>query len=95
MYRRDIQPIFDAQCILCHGKQGRFKRGGLDVTSYDVLMAGGDSGTVVVPGDAASSLIVKRIRGVIPPQMPRGGLPLSDDEITRIMTWVDEGALNN
>lgn len=95
LYRRDIQPIFDDQCILCHGKQGRLKRGGLDVTSYDSLMAGGNSGAVIIPGDATKSLLVKRITGVIFPQMPNGVPPISDNEINLIITWIKEGALNN
>ena len=88
-YARDVQPVFAAKCVICHGVLG-----GLDLTSYDALIAGGDSGSNVIPGDAVGSLLVKRIDGTLSPQMPLG-VPLSDQEIGLIKTWIDEGALNN
>ncbi len=88
-YARDVQPILDAKCVICHGSLG-----GLALTSYDGLIAGGDSGPGVTSGDVAGSLLVKRIDGTIPPLMPVG-VPLSDQEIELIKTWIGEGALNN
>lgn len=89
-YLSDIQTIFNAKCINCHGNQG-----GLSLISYTTLMAGGNSGPAVSPGSAANSLLVKRIEGTIPPQMPLGASPLSESEINLIRTWINEGALNN
>lgn len=86
----DIMPIFNARCIVCHGNQG-----GLNITTYNTLMAGGNSGAAVIPDNGAGSLLVKRIDGTIPPQMPVGAPPLSNEEILLIKTWIDEGALNN
>ncbi|MBT5875370.1 MAG: hypothetical protein HOH43_18260 [Candidatus Latescibacteria bacterium] len=89
-FASDIQPIFDLSCVACHGSQG-----GLSLVSYDALITGGNSGTVVMPGNGPGSLLVKRIDGTIPPVMPAGGAPLSADNITLIITWIDEGAFNN
>ena len=58
-------------------------------------MAGGNSGAVVIPTDPDNSLLVKRVEGTIPPQMPLGGSPLTPAEIGRIRQWILEGALNN
>lgn len=86
----DIKPIFDSECITCHGGAG-----GLDLESYAALMTGGVSGPVVIPGDGFNSLIIKRLDGRVPPQMPQNAPPLTQPEIDRISTWIDEGARDN
>ena len=46
-YSTDVQPIFNANCITCHGGSG-----GLFLTSYANLMAGTSAhGPVITPGD--------------------------------------------
>nr|MDQ2731804.1 DUF1549 domain-containing protein [Armatimonadota bacterium] len=90
-YARDIEPIFKANCVKCHG--GETMMGGLrlDVKSY--AMQGGDSGPVIVPGSSEKSLLVQRILGLGgKPQMPKGAAPLSADEIAKIRGWIDGGA---
>jgi mono/diheme cytochrome c family protein len=89
-YRRDIQPIFDRNCVSCHGGQA-----GLYLDSYDRLMAGSARGPVVVPGDPQASELVRRITGQSQPAMPLGRAPLSAAEIEAIVTWIAEGAPNN
>lgn len=89
-YLNDVQPIFDAKCITCHGVLG-----GLNLTSFDKLMIGGNTGLVVTTGDGAGSLLVKRIDGTIPPQMPMGSSSLSNAEVLLIKIWIDEDASNN
>ena len=39
-YDTQIQPIFDANCVSCHSN-GAAYTGGIELTSYDDLMAGG------------------------------------------------------
>ena len=56
------------------------------------MLKGGVSGPVLVPGDSANSLIVKRILGDAGPRMPMGSDSLQPDEITSIRNWIDEGA---
>ena len=58
-YYDDIQPIFDTHCIDCH--VGNFPSGGLNLTSYDNLMNGGNSGAVVIHGDHLNSILWQRI----------------------------------
>ena len=55
-YADSIQPIFDMYCTKCHGSQG-----GLNLTSYSELMAGGQSGAVINDGDFSNSLLLLRI----------------------------------
>ncbi len=51
-----LLPFLDANCSLCHGDD---RAGGLKITAYADLMAGGDNGPVIVPGDPDTSLIVQ------------------------------------
>ena len=43
-YNSEIQPIFDANCVNCHGNSG-----GLSLLSYESLMNGGISGEEIIP----------------------------------------------
>jgi len=89
-YAKDVQPIFNDNCAGCHGGAG-----GLTLTSYDSLMAGGAKGPVIVAGSPDTSELYKRITGQSQPSMPRGGAPLSQDKIDLIAKWIKEGAANN
>ena len=83
-YQTEIQVIFDSNCTSCHGNSG-----GLDLTSYSSLMAGGNSGTVIVPNDHQNSILWQQISlGSMP---PNGSLESS--KIDLIKKWIDEGAL--
>ena len=91
-YTNDIRPILYANCINCHigGIQG-----GLRMDNYTLLMAGGNSGPVIIPGDAENSLLVERIEGRVAPRMPLDRPPLSQQNIDLIRTWIDDGANDN
>ncbi len=86
-YYDDIQPIFDTNCVDCH--VGNFPSGGLNLENYENLMDGGNSGTVIISGDHLNSLLWQRIDNG---DMPIGGDPLSDEDITLIAEWIDAGA---
>lgn len=60
--------------------------------TYDDLMAGGKDGQVVLPGDAANSLLVQLITEL---KMPKRGPKLTPVQIQAITDWVNQGALNN
>lgn len=88
-----VQAIFDANCVKCHG--GASPKGNLALTSYDGLMAGGEDGKVVNPGDPAGNMIVRALRhqsGVKPMPMLSDALPESD--IATIDEWIKAGAKN-
>ena len=88
----DIAPVLIDSCLACHG--GFETEAGMSMATFTRLLRGGGSGVAVVPGDAADSLLVKKIRGVdIDGQrMPLGKEPLSKDVIDKIVKWIDEGA---
>ena len=83
-YASQIQPILNENCTSCHGYAA-----GLNLSSYTSVIAGGNSGNIVVPGDHASSVLWQRIdNGTMP---PTGNL--SSTQINLIAQWIDEGAL--
>lgn len=89
-YANDISPIFQENCIKCHG--GERISAGLDLSSYSTVISGSRSGAVIIPGDAETSKLVSLIRAG---RMPKNNPSLSSDQIKLIESWVNSGALDN
>lgn len=89
-FAADVFPIIQSRCVNCHG--GDRTEAELVLRTYDDLMAGGESGAVIVPGDAANSLLVQLITEL---KMPKRGPKLTPPQIQLITDWVNQGALNN
>ena len=86
----DILPLFQAACIICHGGAG-----GLELESWAGVIAGGNSGAVVIPGVPENSLLIHRLDGTTPPVMPLDGPAFPQPDIDRIAQWILEGARDN
>jgi len=84
-YTSQIQIIFTSNCTGCHGNSG-----GLTLTSYSSVMAGGNSGAVIVPNDHANSLLWQKVNSGA---MPQNNPALPTSQIDLIALWIDEGAL--
>ena len=89
-FANDIFPILESRCINCHG--GERIQEGLVMLSYDELLAGSDNGPVIVPGDAANSLLVELVANQ---KMPKRGPKLTPPQVQIITDWVAAGAPNN
>ncbi len=88
---RDIQPILQKHCYHCHGPDK--DRGGLRLTTRELVLQGGDSGSAVAPAKAADSLLLRRVTALDPKErMPPKGEPLSKEQIARLKAWIDQGA---
>ncbi|WP_373651403.1 DUF1549 domain-containing protein [Schlesneria sp. DSM 10557] len=87
---RDIQPILASRCVDCHGEKS--SKSGLRLDVKSTALAGGDSGTVIVPGESSRSQLLERIRSTEADRMPPEGDPLSPAEIELIQRWIDQGA---
>jgi NapC/NirT cytochrome c family, N-terminal region/Planctomycete cytochrome C len=83
-YAGSIGNLLQARCSMCHGTSGQ---GGLNVTTYASLMQGSKSGPVIVPGDAAGSLLIQVQTGA----QPHFG-QLTPDELTLVTQWITAGA---
>jgi hypothetical protein len=90
LFRSEIKPLLEANCVRCHNSQ--IKRSGLDLTTRETLLRGGDTGAVVVRGDAKSSVLYKRVSHLEQPGMPFGGQKLPDTAIAKIAEWINSGA---
>jgi mono/diheme cytochrome c family protein len=86
-FAKDVLPIFQANCTGCHGSNRQ--AAGLDFSSYASLMNGAP---VIVPNDPNNSQL---LQAVIQGFMPRGGNPLSAQDIQTITDWINAGAPNN
>lgn len=83
-YQAAVGPLLEARCGTCHG-EGGFK--GLDVTSYEALLIGGESGEAVIPGDPDMSLLVLKQSA----DQPHPG-QFSSEELDLIIDWIASGA---
>jgi mono/diheme cytochrome c family protein len=92
-FSKDIAPVLTANCNGCHF-EARRNEGDLNLNSFASLLKGGRSGTMIEPGKASESLLVKKLRGMAGQRMPAGGRPaLSEETIASIETWINEGAV--
>jgi len=71
-FSAEIEPILQSRCINCHG--GERIEGELVMLSYAELLAGGESGPVIIPGDADSSYLAELI---LEQKMPKRGPKLT------------------
>lgn len=90
-FNQKILPVLQQKCLNCH-QTGRKMKGGLAVDSLAALIAGGDSGPSLVPGDAAKSLLYVSMTYADPDlQMPpREWLPAS--VLADFKKWIEMGA---
>lgn len=92
-YESEIQSIFNARCITCHGGAAPIRD--LSLESYEGVMAGGLTGFEVTPCQAESSLLYLKISSDTPPvgeRMPLGGPYLSDTQVDTVRRWIAQGA---
>ena len=87
-YQGDIQPLFNQNCISCHG--GNIAPDLRSGSSRAALI----SGNFVIPSDAANSILYKALKGEGAPLMPPSGA-ISTAKINLVKSWIDDGALNN
>ena len=94
-YYTQIRPILQARCQGCH--QPAKSQGDYVMTSFDALVAGGESGEVAIsPGDPSASLLLERITSVDgEAEMPPEGPPLAEAEVELIRRWVEQGAADD
>ena len=97
-FEKDVQPIFNQNCVSCHPNNGNMSllegeaySNLVDVISpnYDVVR--------VSPFYADSSVICMKLHGIegYGFLMPLNGIPLEDEEIKTIEDWIDQGAIDN
>jgi len=92
IYTHLVRPVLDAKCVTCHNATKG--KGGLDISTAEAMLAGGDDGLFVSAGDTHESGLFKRV--TLNPSskkyMPPSGSPMSYNEIKLIEWWITEGA---
>ena len=91
-FEKKIRPILANRCYGCHSSNAKKLKGGLLLDTHEGWANGGDSGEVIVPGDADGSLLIQAVRRVhdkiqMPPKKP-----LPDAEVEALVKWVKMGA---
>ncbi len=91
-YNEQIRPIFNKNCLLCHG--GIRQLEGFSLLFPEDAFSPTESGKLaIVPGDHKKSELYKRLVHPDPEErMPQEGHALSEEEINLIAQWIDQGA---
>ncbi len=89
-FGRDVAGVLAKSCTGCHGTNN--PRANFSLANFDVLLRGGDSGSPIVPGKPAESLLIRKLKGQAGAQMPLNLPPLPDDTIAAIEAWIAAGA---
>ena len=91
-FEKKIRPVLVAHCYKCHSADAKSIKGGLLLDSKAGILAGGDTGPALEPGNVEDSLIIGSLRYADDAyQMPPSG-KLSDEIIADFEKWVEMGA---
>jgi mono/diheme cytochrome c family protein len=93
IFRSKIAPAFEAKCVACHRPDNL--KGGLDLTTREAILAGGDDGGDLAPGKPDASEIFMRAisHDGKKPKMPKKGEALTPDEAEALRGWIAAGAV--
>jgi hypothetical protein len=93
-FDRDIRPIFENNCLSCHGPQKPKSNYRLDYR--EGALAGGDDNTNdIVAGNSRQSKLIAYVSRQVPEmEMPPvdKGTPLTTNQIALLREWIDQGA---
>ncbi len=85
-FAADVLPQLEANCTECHGPDD-----GLDLSSYESLMAGSEGGPVVQPGNSDNSRIC-----LVQLMSPAAhAVRLDPEGLNLLCSWIQAGALDN
>ncbi|MCA9160201.1 MAG: DUF1549 domain-containing protein, partial [Planctomycetales bacterium] len=87
-FESHIRPIFREYCFDCHGATEELSSG-MDLRLVRFLIAGGDSGPAIVPGDAQASYLLELVSSG---EMPPGEVHLPAEKVQLIEQWITAGA---
>ncbi len=94
-FQRQIRPILSDHCFQCHGPDSGTRMAGLRLDLKAPVFEGRKRGAPVVPGDAAASLLYKRISETnvarrMPPESSHKSL--TPQQIDLLKRWIEQGA---
>src|SRR5262249_37784714 len=91
-FEKNIRPVLVKECYACHATTAKKIKGGLTLGTPNGLREGGETGPVIVPGDAKKSLLIQALRHVhdklkMPPKKKLVAEVIADFE-----KWIAMGA---
>jgi hypothetical protein len=92
-YQDHALAVFRNACLNCHNPDK--KKGGLDLSTYSGVLAGGGSGKVIEPGDPDGSLLYRLVTHADEPTMPPKADKLPEKELDLLKRWIAGGVLEN
>ncbi|MBE0566834.1 MAG: hypothetical protein IH621_12790, partial [Krumholzibacteria bacterium] len=96
-YAADVQPIWNASCVGCHGGTAGLELAAPGSRAALVGVASTNwPGQRVVPGDPDASVLYRKLTGDggVGDRMPQGGA-LDAADIETVRRWIAEGAHDN
>src|SRR4051794_39094840 len=94
-FNRDVRPVLAENCFACHGPDARQRKAGLRLDVESNARSARRSGAVaVVPGSAARSELIARLRATDDSRMPPtdSGKSLTPKQVELLERWIDGGA---
>ncbi len=88
---RDIVPVLQNRCLSCHAETAN---GGLQLTTREQFVRGGDSGPAIIAGKSQESRLIQLIAASkdAAEKMPPEGSRLSAEQVGKFRRWIDAGA---
>ncbi len=90
LFQSTIRPTLVESCLKCHGDEKI--RSGLDISSRELLLKGGDTGDTIDLTEPGNSFLLALIRHEEEPEMPPKADKLSDSLIADFEKWIALGA---
>ncbi|MFT5323996.1 MAG: mono/diheme cytochrome c family protein/cytochrome c553 [Planctomycetaceae bacterium] len=87
-YESAVAQVVKSRCSTCH--DSKRQEGGLDLSSVEGLVAGGDSGSIIDREHPEEGLLFRHVLAREMP--PEGEAPLTVDQIEAIRLWITAGA---
>ena len=93
VYGQLVKPLLEQRCISCHNAEKQ--KGKLRLDTPEFILVGGEDGKIISAGKPLDSELIKRLlldandEHHMP---PKGKTPLTENEITLLHWWVQNGA---
>ncbi len=89
-----IRPVLIEHCYECHNSEDATE-GDLAVDHRKAMLAGGEGGAIIVPGNAGKSRLIAILRHDVDGlEMPENGPKLDEKTIADFKKWINDGAID-
>ncbi len=87
LWTAHVEPLLNAHCVGCHGPLKQ--RSGLDLSSMNGMLKGGERGAALVPGNPdISRLYQSTLAGADPQMPPAKNKQLSEEQREHLKRWI-------